>query len=150
MKRNTLTVAALLFAAITFGQADRWQQAVDYKMNIDFNVEDHTFTGTQTLQYTNNSPDTLSRVFYHLYFNAFQPGSMMDVRSRTIPDPDGRVGDRIAKLTPEEIGYLKVASLTQDGADLSKDVLRPRGMRVVYSHHGREADSFVHDAGHRV
>ena len=55
--------------------------------------------------YTNNSPDTLTKVFYHLYFNAFQPGSEMDVRSRTIKDPDGRVGDRISKLNEDEIGY---------------------------------------------
>ena len=34
-------------------------------------------------------------MYYHLYFNAFQPGSMMDVRSRTIEDPDRRVLDRI-------------------------------------------------------
>lgn len=84
-------------------------------MDIDFDVEAHQFDGTQSLTYYNNSPDTLYKVFYHLYFNAFQPESMMDVRSRTISDPDRRVGDRIAKLDASEIGYLKVASLQQDG-----------------------------------
>ncbi|HAZ23883.1 MAG TPA: peptidase M1, partial [Algoriphagus sp.] len=78
-------------------------------------VKTNRYTGTQVLTYTNNSPDTLNRVFYHLYYNAFQPGSMMDVRSRTIADPDRRVGDRISLLTPEEIGYLHVKSLTKDG-----------------------------------
>ncbi|HET8838701.1 MAG TPA: M1 family metallopeptidase [Flavobacteriaceae bacterium] len=92
-----------------------WQQHVDYTMNVDMNVENYRYTGTQKLVYTNNSPDTLSRVFYHLYFNAFQPGSQMDVRSRTISDPDDRVGDRISKLTPDEIGYLKISSLKQNG-----------------------------------
>ena len=74
--------------------------------------------GTQRLSYTNNSPDTLDKVFYHLYFNAFQPGSMMDVRSRTIADPDGRVADRIFKLQPEEQGWIKVNSLKNNGKDL--------------------------------
>lgn len=92
-----------------------WQQHVDYTMEIDMDVEDYQYTGTQELVYTNNSPDTLYQVFYHLYFNAFQPGSQMDVRSRTITDPDDRVGDRISKLSPSEIGYLKVKSLKQDG-----------------------------------
>jgi hypothetical protein len=39
----------------------------------------------------------------------------MDIRSRTIEDPDPRVRDRISKLKPDEIGYLKVKSLTMNG-----------------------------------
>lgn len=103
------------FAGISQNDTCYWQQHVDYTMNVDMNVENYRYTGTQKLVYTNNSPDTLSRVFYHLYFNAFQPGSQMDVRSRTISDPDDRVGDRISKLSPDEIGYLKITSLKQDG-----------------------------------
>lgn len=95
-----------------------WQQHVDYKMDIDMDVNTYQYKGKQELVYTNNSPDVLTRVYYHLYFNAFQPGSEMDVRSRTIPDPDTRVGDRINKLKPNEIGYIKVRSLKQNGADI--------------------------------
>ena len=97
------------------GQPDRWQQHVEYDMEIDFDVDRHQYNGHQVLKYTNNSPDTLDKVFYHLYFNAFQPGSMMDVRSRTIKDPDRRVGARISSLKENEIGYHKIESLTQDG-----------------------------------
>ena len=46
----------------------RWQQEVDYTMVIDVDVENHTYKGSQSLVYTNNSPDDLDRVFYHLYF----------------------------------------------------------------------------------
>ena len=92
-----------------------WQQHVDYTMEIDMDVENHQFDGTQKLVYTNNSPDELTRVYYHLYFNAFQPGSMMDVRSRNIVDPDGRVRDRIYHLPEDEIGYQKILSLKQNG-----------------------------------
>ena len=67
---------------MSFSQPDRWQQRVKYTMNIDMNVQTNQFTGKQKLEYSNNSPDTLTRVFYHLYFNAFQPNSMMDTRSR--------------------------------------------------------------------
>ncbi len=99
-------------------QSGYWQQAVDYQMEVAMDVDADRFTGKQVLTYQNNSPDTLTRVFYHLYFNAFQPGSMMDVRSRTISDPDRRVGDRIVGLQENEIGYQRVISLTQDGAPL--------------------------------
>ena len=100
-----------------------WQQHVDYKMEIDMDVNNFQYQGKQILIYTNNSPDVLTRVYYHLYFNAFQPGSEMDVRSRTIADPDGRVGDRISKLSPNEIGFIKVTSLTQNGASLSYETV---------------------------
>ncbi|MEN8835448.1 MAG: M1 family metallopeptidase [Polaribacter sp.] len=100
-----------------------WQQQVDYTMDVDMDVNNYQYKGTQKLVYTNNSPDDLDHVFYHLYFNAFQPGSQMDVRSLNIADPDRRVGDRISKLKPNEIGYIKVNSLKQDGAAVSYETV---------------------------
>ncbi|WP_340203627.1 M1 family metallopeptidase [Ascidiimonas sp. W6] len=109
-----------------------WQQHVDYKMEIAVNVENYQYSGIQKLVYTNNSPDVLTKVYYHLYFNAFQPGSEMDIRLQNIVDPDSRMVNaitdengktiyesRIAKLSPDEIGYLKVLSLKQNGKKLN-------------------------------
>src|SRR5690606_8257217 len=110
--QNTVTTS-------THSNPGYWQQHVDYKMAIDMDVNTYQYKGKQQLIYTNNSPDVLHRVFYHLYFNAFQPGSEMDVHSITIPDPDRRVGDRISKLQPNEIGYIKVNSLKQNGTELT-------------------------------
>jgi len=98
-----------------------WQQHADYTMDID--VNGYQYNGKQKLIYTNNSPDDLDKVFYHLYFNAFQPGSQMDVRSLNIKDPDRRVRDRISKLKPNEIGYIKVNSLKQDGVAVSHETV---------------------------
>ena len=122
-------VAALVLQLSVTAQPDRWQQRVKYTMNVDMDVHTNRFTGSQTLAYTNNSPDTLYKVFYHLYWNAFQPNSMMDTRSRELgkityssgrrgreeQDWDPRVKDRILHLEPEEIGYQKVLSLTMNG-----------------------------------
>src|SRR6202000_3165623 len=111
-------------------QPDRWQQRVKYAMNVVMDVQTNRFTGEQTLVYTNNSPDTLDKVFYHLYWNAFQPNSMMDSRRRELGkivyssgrrgggeerDWDSRVKDRILNLKPDEIGYQHVLSLTMNG-----------------------------------
>ena len=96
-------------------QCDRWQQRVKYDMDVSLDVSAHRFQGTSALTYTNNSPDTLHEVFFHLYLNAFKPGSEMDVRSRTIEDPDGRVGARIGELAPDQVGDLQVMTFTQDG-----------------------------------
>lgn len=89
-------------------------------MEVAMNVDNYQYTGTQKLVYTNNSPDELTKVYYHLYFNAFQPGSEMDIRLQNIQDPDSRMmsedkKSRIASLTEEEIGYLHATSLLQDG-----------------------------------
>ena len=119
----SLIIAAVLFNSTSVAQnRTYWQQKVDYTMEIDVDAPNHQFTGKQKLVYTNNSPDELTRVYYHLYFNAFQPGSMMDVRSRTIADPDGRVRDRIFNLSEDEIGYHNILSLKQDGKDVAFEV----------------------------
>ncbi len=111
---RSVLVATLLFqVTLLHAQCDRWQQRVSYSMDVDLDVRSHRFTGTSTLQYWNNSPDTLREVFFHLYFNAFRPGSEMDVRSRTIEDPDGRVASRIAELFPNEMGEMVVESMRQ-------------------------------------
>lgn len=91
-----------------------WQQHVDYTMDVKMDVNTFNYEGTQKLIYTNNSPDNLEQVFYHLFYNAFQPGSEMDVRSMTIADADTRVGNRISKLQKEDFGFLNVVSLTQN------------------------------------
>ena len=104
-------------------QPDRWQQGVAYEMQIDVDADNHQYTGEQRLTYYNNSPDTLDKVFYHLYFNAFQPGSQMDLRNLNLPDADQRVNDRISKLASEEEGYIKVNSLTREGGTLSYETV---------------------------
>ena len=113
LKLVTLLLATTFLTAIA--QPERWQQRAKYEMDIDMNVKKHQFKGKQKLTYFNNSPDDLTKVFYHLYFNAFQPGSMMDVRSQSLPDPDPRVRDRIGKLEKDEIGYQEVKSLKMNG-----------------------------------
>jgi hypothetical protein len=105
------SLLALLFSANAL--CAQWQQQVHYKMDIDVNAEKHQYTGYQELTYTNNSPDTILKVYYHLYFNAFRPGSMMDERNKFLGDSDPRVKGRIGGLKPEEAGYIKVGKLKQ-------------------------------------
>ena len=114
MKKGA-AILILLSSLVSAQSSKYWQQHVNYTMDIDLDVTTFQYKGKQKLVYTNNSPDQLKNVYYHLYFNAFQPNSQMDIRSRNIKDPDKRVGDRIYSLTPEEIGYIKVKSLKQNG-----------------------------------
>jgi hypothetical protein len=129
MLRTLSFLFLVLFTFSAAAQPNRWQQKVKYTMNINMNVQTNQYQGTQKLEYWNNSPDTLKKVFYHLYWNAFQPNSMMDVRSRRqgtvvlrkdrngndMVDWDARVKDRIANLKEDEIGYQRITSLKMNG-----------------------------------
>ena len=122
---------SLVYWTFTFAQKSPnpgyWQQQADYKMELEMDVKTFQYKGNQTVTYTNNSGDTLRTVYFHLYPNAFQPGSAMDIRLQTITDPDKRmiksfkVGDketkesRISTLTPDQIGFLKITNFKQDG-----------------------------------
>ncbi|WP_300026826.1 M1 family metallopeptidase [uncultured Maribacter sp.] len=126
MTKSLFTFFTAIFSIGLLAQnkTDYWQQHVDYTMAVNMDVETFQYTGTQTLVYTNNSPDELKRVYFHLYFNAFQPGSEMDIRLQNIADPDDRMTtpdkkSRIASLTESEQGYLHAISLTQDGSKVS-------------------------------
>ena len=115
------TLFILLAFHVSFSQ-NYWQQHVEYEMDINVDVSDFTYDGDQSIIYTNNSNDTISKVYYHLFFNAFKPNSQMDTRSRTIRDPDRRVGSRIVALEKEDYGDISVSSLQQDGKDISYEM----------------------------
>ena len=119
-----LFIVAFSLSFFCKSQVDKnyWQQKADYTMDVKINVKTHSYKASQELTYYNNSPDTLSRVFYHLYYKAFQPGSGMDLRSQSIQDPDTRVKGRISKLDKKEIGDIQILSLKQDGKPLNFEV----------------------------
>lgn len=125
MKGPSVLGFVMFISSVVFAQPDRWQQKIKYQIDADLNVQTNKMQGVEKLDYWNNSPDTLHRLFFHLYWNAFKPGSMMDVRSRhlgktllfttkngdEIYDWDSRVEDRISKLSPDEEGSQVVNSL---------------------------------------
>ena len=112
MKQFKLLLFSVLGVLSATAQNGYWQQQVDYTMEVNMDVNTFQYEGSQKLIYTNNSPDELSRVYYHLFFNAFQPGSQMDARLQSIKDPDGRMMEngksRIASLAESDQGYLHV------------------------------------------
>jgi hypothetical protein len=115
-KKNLLVILAFVSLSTVFAQ--RFQQRVDYKMEVNFDDKKHQYKGVQTLKYTNNSPDTLQKVFFHLYNNAFQPGSIMDVRNLTLEDADARVSNRISKLNKGDQGFLHCENVKMNGKNL--------------------------------
>jgi len=65
-----------------------WQQDVHYKIDARMDETDNRIDATQSLQYWNNSPDTLRYVYFHLYQNAFIKGSHLhelEIENKTKP-----------------------------------------------------------------
>ena len=116
MKKLILLVFSFFSASIF---AQYWQQEVDYNMSVHLDTETAVYKGVQKLVYTNNSPETLKKVFYHLYYNAFRPGSDMAIRLKNGGDKNRRFKINLDTLSEDQSGYLKVFNLKQDGKIVS-------------------------------
>lgn len=129
MKKSLCILFGLLTTIQGFAQQNcYWQQKVDYSIQADVDDKNARYDGKMKLVYTNNSPDVLDKVYFHLYYNAFQPGSAMDMRLRNIEDPDSRMVERdsdgktisrISKLGKDDIGYQKINFIKQNGKNLT-------------------------------
>ncbi len=53
-------------------EQSKWQQTVNYTIQVSLNDIENTLTGNINMQYINNSPDTLKEIFIHLWPNAYK------------------------------------------------------------------------------
>ncbi|MAV05529.1 MAG: peptidase M1, partial [Candidatus Pelagibacter sp.] len=118
MNISPLFLFLSLFFINSIQSQNYWQQEVDYKITVDINAKNNSYKGDQEIIYTNNSLDTLNKVFFHLYFNAFRKGSDMAVRLNNGDDINTRFDLDISKLKPEEEGFLGVTNLKQDNVNV--------------------------------
>nr|MBA2761212.1 M1 family peptidase [Segetibacter sp.] len=129
MKKLWIVLAFLMLNKLITAQPERWQQRISYDINVTMNVTTNVMNGTEKIVYSNNSPDTLNKIFIHLYWNAFQPNSMMDIASRStenlvlgtdkdgkpVTDFDKRFRKRINELNTEEQGNCNVLKFKFNG-----------------------------------
>lgn len=127
MNKGLLAILTFVFGMFSAQQNAYYQQYAKYKMDIDVDAQNFTYTGNQTITYTNNSPDELKVVYFHLYWNAFKAGSMMDQRVAG----QGKNGDsrlqkdgvsRLASIPKEEEGAQNIHWIKQNGKDLKFEV----------------------------
>lgn len=127
MNMRLFILFSLIFSLSSAQQNAYYQQSAKYKMDIDVDAENFTYQGKQTLTYTNNSPDELKVVYFHLYWNAFKAGSMMDQRV----GGQGKNGDsrlqkdgisRLASIPKTEEGAQNIHWIKQNGKDLKFEI----------------------------
>ncbi|MCB9246323.1 MAG: M1 family metallopeptidase [Flavobacteriales bacterium] len=106
--------------------AGYWQQDVHYRMKVFIDDKEESVAGTENLTYWNNSPDTLFEVFFHLYQNAFTPGSYLH-NSRTTEKISTRFGVHEAKGLGTAINGLRVKqgkAFTEAKFEIDNSIMR--------------------------
>jgi len=127
MKNRLVAIFSLIVGLITAQQQAYYQQEASYKMEIDVDAANFSYHGNQEIKYTNNSPDELSVVYFHLYWNAFKPNSLMDQRVQNQgKNADGRLTEfgnsKLASIPKKEEGSQTVNWIKQNGKLLKFEV----------------------------
>lgn len=127
MQKVILLTLSLVFGMVAAQQNAYYQQYVQYKMDVDVDATNFTYAGKQTITYTNNSPDELKVIYFHLYWNAFKPNSMMDQRVQS----QGKSGDsrlqvngisRLASIPKDQEGAQNIHWIKQNGKNIKFDI----------------------------
>ena len=90
-----------------------WQQHVAYDITARLDEPRGVIGGTEQVVYENHSPDTLTTISFHLYLNAFRPGS----RWADADSTEGR--RRFNDLKDPDYGFNHVSNVTVDGAPVT-------------------------------
>ena len=93
-----------------------WQQDVHYKIRASVNEKTDVISATEELTYYNNSPDTLKYVYFHLYQNAFQPGSYFDQLTKA-----NKVNPKYVRYESQKKNQ-ELLSITSNNTELNKEV----------------------------
>ena len=113
-----LFLVFLLFFCVALASAteDYWQQYVHYNFNVNLNVEQHYLSGDGIITYKNNSPDTLDRIYLHLYPNAFRN------ENSTMAQEAKKLGYN-RKITRKNNGYIDILEfrISRKDSDISAE-----------------------------
>ena len=69
---NLVLLMVLMFNDLSAQNVDYFQQEVNYKIAVELDDINHVLTGNIEIEYTNNSPDSLSYLYFHLWPNAYK------------------------------------------------------------------------------
>ncbi|HEY4652154.1 MAG TPA: M1 family peptidase, partial [Pontibacter sp.] len=107
-----------------------WQQRADYNIKVELNDENQSITGSETITYTNNSPDVLTYLWLQLDQNIFEPNSMANsTRTGTL---NGRMPVQAVEYMAREDfdGGFKIKSVKDKNGKALKFTINNTMMRV--------------------
>ncbi len=99
-----------------------FQQHVHYTLAATFH-DDYTnpsIDGSGSLEYTNNSPDTLHELYFHLYWNLFKSGSYGESAPNRDHSPDSKYGH--GGIDIKSVTIATTTRLTSDAPGIGLDI----------------------------
>jgi len=129
--KHFLLIPVLLLSSLSFAQR-YWQQKVDVKIDVKLDDTTNSLTGFETIDYTNNSPDTLNYLFMHLWPNAYKHdhtpfAKQQDLNRSTAfyyskPDDKGYIEDLLFNVDGQNVEFFN----TDDVPDIARiDLNKP-------------------------
>ncbi|MFD3003264.1 M1 family metallopeptidase [Pontibacter toksunensis] len=107
-----------------------WQQRADYNIKVELDDKNQSLTGSETITYTNNSPDVLTYLWLQLDQNIFEPNSMSNL-TQTGTVQDKMSVQAVEHLTREEFdGGFKISKVTDRSGKALKHTINNTMMRV--------------------
>jgi hypothetical protein len=70
--RRLLDLFLLIVVIPPRAYSQYWQQQVNYTIDVSLNDKEHALDGFETIEYFNNSPDTLRFIWFHIWPNAYK------------------------------------------------------------------------------
>ena len=107
-------IAMMVLAAtqVSAGPVNYWKQDVQYEIDVTLDPDDHSLTAHQHLVYTNNSPDALTYVWFHLYPNAYR-----DNNSLLAKDAMATGSADLALVKTKDRGFMETRSVRVNGKE---------------------------------
>ncbi|RAU82134.1 M1 family metallopeptidase [Pontibacter arcticus] len=107
-----------------------WQQRADYNIKAELNDDNQSITGSETITYTNNSPDVLTYLWVQLDQNIYEPKSMANL-TETGQLQDKMSLQAIEYLTKEKFdGGFKIKSIKDRNGKALKYTINNTMMRI--------------------
>jgi len=95
-----------------------WQNTASYIIDVSFTPSTRVISGKEEITYTNNSPDVLNQVWFKLYPNLYEKGSLRD---QPIDPADVSDGVHIADFSVDGVNK-DMDSLKISGTNMSVNV----------------------------
>ncbi len=111
-----LLLTGIFFPFMSVFSQNYFQQEVNYDIHVTLNDRVHELNGFETVEYINNSPDTLKFLYFHLWPNAYSDNET--ALAKELLNRNGR-----SKLfnDPEVGGYIDSLNFTTKGRSISWD-----------------------------
>jgi hypothetical protein len=111
-----LMIVCFSVLSVAKAQDHYWQQDLQYKIAVSLNDIEHTLDGVLSVNYRNNSPDTLTFIWFHIWPNAFKNDKTAFSEQLL---RNGKTAFYFSK--PEQKGYINKLDFKSGGVSLEME-----------------------------